>query len=61
MAINIFVLKGDLNGENRSGAFLFLSGIYCLMRYSLCQIIVYLIPKLFLCVEFMTGYQFLPK
>ena len=25
--INIFVLKGDLNGENRSGAFLFLSGI----------------------------------
>ena len=25
MAINIFVLKGDLNGENRSGAFLFLS------------------------------------
>ena len=25
---NIFVLKGDLNGENRSGAFLFLSGIY---------------------------------
>ena len=28
MTINIFVLKGDLNGENRSGAFLFLSGIY---------------------------------
>ena len=28
MKINIFVLKGDLNGENRSGAFLFLSGIY---------------------------------
>ena len=27
MTINIFVLKGDLNGENRSGAFLFLSGI----------------------------------
>ena len=26
MTINIFVLKGDLNGENRSGAF-FLSGI----------------------------------
>ena len=23
MTINIFVLKGDLNGENRSGAFLF--------------------------------------
>ena len=28
MTIYIFVLKGDLNGENRSGAFLFLSGIY---------------------------------
>ena len=28
MTINIFVLKGDLNEENRSGAFLFLSGIY---------------------------------
>ena len=28
MTINIFVLKRDLNGENRSGAFLFLSGIY---------------------------------
>ena len=27
IALNIFVLKGDLNGENRSGAFLFLSGI----------------------------------
>ena len=27
MTINIFVLKGDLNGKNRSGAFLFLSGI----------------------------------
>ena len=27
MTINIFVLKGDLNGENRSGAFLFLLGI----------------------------------
>ena len=27
MTINIFVLKRDLNGENRSGAFLFLSGI----------------------------------
>ena len=27
MTINIFVSKGDLNGENRSGAFLFLSGI----------------------------------
>ena len=23
MTINIFILKGDLNGENRSGAFLF--------------------------------------
>ena len=23
MTINIFVLKGDLNGKNRSGAFLF--------------------------------------
>ena len=29
MTINIFVFKGDLNGKNRSGAFLFLSGIYC--------------------------------
>ena len=28
MTINIFVLKGDLNGENRSGVFLFLSGIF---------------------------------
>ena len=27
MTINIFVLKGDLNGENRSGVFLFLLGI----------------------------------
>ena len=31
MTINIFVLKGDLNGENRSSAFLFLLGI---LRYS---------------------------
>ena len=23
MTVNIFVLKGDLNGENRCGAFLF--------------------------------------
>ena len=30
LLINVFVLKGELNGENRSGAFLFLSGI-CLM------------------------------
>ena len=28
MTINIFILKGDLNGEKRSVAFLFLSGIY---------------------------------
>ena len=28
MTIKMFVLKGDLNGGNRSGAFLFLSGIY---------------------------------
>ena len=28
MTINIFILKRDLNGANRSGAFLFLSGIY---------------------------------
>ena len=28
MTIDIFVLKGDLNRENRSGAFLFLLGIY---------------------------------
>ena len=27
MTINIFVLKGELNGKNRSGAFLFLLGI----------------------------------
>ena len=27
MTNNIFVLKGELNGENRSGAFLFLLGI----------------------------------
>ena len=26
MTINIFVLKGDLNGKNRSGAFLFFVG-----------------------------------
>ena len=31
MTINIFVLNGDLNGENRSGAFLFLSGICIFM------------------------------
>ena len=30
MTINIFVFKGDLNGENRSGAFLFLPGIVIL-------------------------------
>ena len=29
MTINIFELKGDLNGENHSGVFLFLLGIYC--------------------------------
>ena len=29
MTINILILKGDLNGENRSGAFLLLSGISC--------------------------------
>ena len=28
MTINIFVLKGDFNGENCSGAFLFLSSIF---------------------------------
>ena len=28
MTIDIFVLKGDLNRENRSGAFLFLLGIH---------------------------------
>ena len=28
MTINIYILKGDLNGENYSGAFLFLFGIY---------------------------------
>ena len=28
MKSNVFVIKGELNGENRSGAFLFLSGIY---------------------------------
>ena len=28
MTIYIFVLKGNLNGENRSGAFLFLLGIF---------------------------------
>ena len=27
MTIYIFALKGDLNGESRSGAFLFLSGV----------------------------------
>ena len=31
MTINIFVLKGDLNGESCSGAFLFLSGIYLII------------------------------
>ena len=30
MTTNIFVLKGELNGKNRSGAFLFLSGIYAI-------------------------------
>ena len=28
MTDNIFVLKGDLNGENRSGAFLFFCRVY---------------------------------
>ena len=28
MATYIFVSKGEFNGKNRSGAFLFLSGIY---------------------------------
>ena len=28
MTINIFVLKGDLNGENRSGAFFFVGYRY---------------------------------
>ena len=28
MAFNIFVIKGEVNGENRSGSFLFLSGIF---------------------------------
>ena len=28
MTINFFVLKGDLNGENCSDAFLFFLGIY---------------------------------
>ena len=28
MATYILLSKGDLNGKNRSGAFLFLSGIY---------------------------------
>ena len=37
MTINIFVLKGELNGKNRSGAFLFLSRIYlnCSQKISL--------------------------
>ena len=36
MTIYIFVLKGNLNGENRSGAFLFLPGIYTVKtRYCL--------------------------
>ena len=34
MTINIFVLKGDLNGENRSGALLFLSGIFIQLMYN---------------------------
>ena len=35
MTIKISVLKGDLNGENRSGAFLFLLGIYVSSYFSL--------------------------
>ena len=38
MTIDIFVLKGDLNRENRSGAFLFLLGIFtciCLVHVDL--------------------------
>ena len=35
MTINIFELKGDLNGENRSGAFLFLSGIFHKLFFTL--------------------------
>ena len=38
MTINIFVLKGDLNAEKRSGAFLFLSGIQWIVPSLLFQI-----------------------
>ena len=40
MTIDIFVLKGDLNGENRSGAFLFLSGIgiMCILLNQICNV-----------------------
>ena len=37
MTIDIFALKGDLHGENRSGAFLFLSGILVLNQVRLSQ------------------------
>ena len=36
MTLNIFLLKGDLNGENRSGAFLFLSGIVFAITFLSC-------------------------
>ena len=38
MTINIFVLKGDLNGENRSGAFLFLPSIVAHSIYRECSV-----------------------
>ena len=41
MTINIFLLKGDLNGESRSGAFLFFVGyIYFVMHYSVSILVL---------------------
>ena len=40
MTINIFVLKGELNGKNPSGAFLFLSGIYIYLNTQLGFILI---------------------
>ena len=44
MTIYIFILKGDFNGENRSGAFLFLSGIVIVGFYQNIIGFFYLMP-----------------
>ena len=54
MTITIFVLKGDLNGENRSGAFLFLLGIYVSYKVLLYFFLVYVVDGSVLVLSFQT-------